>query len=78
MKKSYYITCGGYFNIRILLLGSLGSGDELTQSATFYKLEFFRYRPDFNVELTLSVWKTCVEDPVIDDWMRLVDHINAL
>jgi hypothetical protein len=55
-----------------------GSGDELTQSATFYDLEFFRHRPAFEVELTVSVWRTCVEDPVIDDWMRLIDPINAL
>jgi hypothetical protein len=32
-----------------------GSGDELIQSATFYELEFFRHRPDYEVELTVSV-----------------------
>jgi hypothetical protein len=32
-----------------------GSGDELIQSATFYELMFFRHRPDFEVELTVSV-----------------------
>jgi hypothetical protein len=55
-----------------------GSGNELIQSTTFYEPEFFRHRPDFEVELTVSVWKTFVEDPVIMDWMRLIDPINSL
>jgi hypothetical protein len=54
------------------------SGDELTQSASFYELEFFRHRPHFDVELTVTVWKSCVEDPVINDWMKLIDPMDVL